>query len=156
MKKIKFNFIFFVVLVVLAFSSCVSAAQSYDINRVRYSEPEISDISIDNYEVLGRISGIGTVTNKKLFDGSFEGDTKKYGSLDMRDSIYFNVSNVKELLFETPYDVALANATYQLIEKANELKADTILFVRSTTKSDVKGANQTITVTISGLAVKLK
>lgn len=154
MQKFKFNFIFFIAFVALGLSSCMT--YSYDINRVRHIEPGLADISANQYEVLGRVSGIGTVTNKKLSDGSFEGDTKKYGSLDMVDSIYFNVSDAKTLSFATPYDAALANATYQLIEKANELKADTILFVRSSTKSDSKGSTQKVTVIVSGLAVKLK
>ncbi|MFC2386048.1 heavy metal-binding domain-containing protein [Treponema socranskii] len=56
----------------------------------------------------------------------------------------------------TPFDAALANAVYNMVERADELQADAVIFVRTKTKiTDDKG-KRTVSVHISGLAVKLK
>ena len=56
----------------------------------------------------------------------------------------------------TPFDAVLANAVYKMVERADELQADAVIFVRTKTKiADDKG-KRTVSVQISGLAVKLK
>lgn len=151
MKKIIFTV---AAVAVLFITSCASS--SYSINRMKHAEPTLKEISFDNYTVLGRVAGAATVTNEKLHTGLFNGDTGKYGSLDTYDSIYLNLSAVKRIAPKTPYDAALANAIYQLIEQADALKADAILFCRTKSASNTTGSKQTIQVTITGTAVKLK
>ena len=122
--------------VLLFFASC-SSMRTFEINRIRNSEPTISSIPIESFTVLERVSGSATVSSVKRSDGTFDG---------------IGLSpNPK-----TPFDAALANAIYQMVEKAEALKADAVLFVR--TKTDVKynKTSQTVTVTVSGTAVKLK
>lgn len=127
---------------------------TYDINRIRHDEPILPDVPFSAYEVLQRVSGTGTVTKYK--SGEVSGDTGKYGSLDVIDSIYFNVTNMIKPNFASPYDIALANAIYQMNLQADKLDADAIIFVRSATQSHTEKGSQTISVKISGTAVKIK
>ena len=141
--------------VLLFFASC-SSMRTFEINRIRNSEPTISSIPIESFTVLERVSGSATVSSVKRSDGTFDGDTHLYGSLDQVDAIYLNLGIGLSPNPKTPFDAALANAIYQMVEKAEALKADAVLFVR--TKTDVKynKTSQTVTVTVSGTAVKLK
>jgi hypothetical protein len=67
-----------------------------------------------------------------------------------------NISEKTVIAPPTPFDAALANAVYNMVERADELQADAVIFVRTKTKiTDDKG-KRTVSVHISGLAVKLK
>lgn len=104
--------------------------------------------------MLGRVGGIAVVTNEKLHSVFFNGDTGKYDSLDTYNAIYFNISKVKKNKPHTPCDAALANAIYAMIEQADTMKADAVLFCRTKSSLEAKGSKQTVTLT--GTAVKLK
>lgn len=52
-------------------------------------------------------------------------------------------------IIATPDEAALANAVYEMNEKANELGADAILFVRSSVQYESKGSKQTVDVRVT-------
>jgi len=123
---------------------------------MRHNEPVMPEIPYEAYTAVGRVSGEGSVSSVRTSTGLFEGDTGNYGSLDNFDAIYLNISEKAVIAPPTPFDAALANAVYKMVERADELQADAVIFVRTKTKiTDDKG-KRTVSVHISGLAVKLK
>ena len=151
MKKI-----IFLVGLVLVFGSCRSV-RPFEVNRIRNQEPVLSNIEMKDFIVLERVAGSAVVSSVKKIDGSFDGDTHLYGSLDEYDAVYLNIGvGTTSLEPKTPFDAALANAIYQMIEKADELQADAIIFVRSKTEVKTEHGKQIITVKVSGTAVKIK
>jgi len=151
MKKI-----IFLVGLVLVFGSCRSV-RPFEVNRIRNQEPVLSNIEMKDFVVLERVAGSAVVSSVKKIDGSFDGDTHLYGSLDEYDAVYLNIGvGTTSLEPKTPFDAALANAIYQMIEKADELQADAIIFVRSKTEVKTEHGKQIVTVKVSGTAVKIK
>lgn len=151
MKKI-----IFLVGLVLVFGSCRSV-RPFEVNRIRNQEPVLSNIEMKDFVVLERVAGSAVVSSVKKSDGSFDGDTHLYGSLDEYDAVYLNIGvGTTSLEPKTPFDAALANAIYQMIEKADELQADAIIFVRSKTEVKTEHGKQIVTVKVSGTAVKIK
>ncbi len=151
MKKI-----IFLVGLVLVFGSCRSV-RPFEVNRIRNQEPVLSNIEMKDFVVLERVAGSAIVSSVKKIDGSFDGDTHLYGSLDEYDAVYLNIGvGTTSLEPKTPFDAALANAIYQMIEKADELQADAIIFVRSKTEVKTEHGKQIVTVKVSGTAVKIK
>ena len=88
MKKI-----IFLVGLVLVFGSCRSV-RPFEVNRIRNQEPVLSNIEMKDFVVLERVAGSAVVSNVKKIDGSFDGDTHLYGSLDEGDAVYLNISIV--------------------------------------------------------------
>lgn len=152
MKKF---FCFVLAVTALIFTSCMSS-RHMSINRIRHSEPVLPEIPFGAYTVLERVSGEATVSNVKTADGLFAGDTGSYGSLDTFDAIYLNIGEKTAINPKTPYDAALANAVYKMIERADALKADAVIFVRSKTKVSNENGKHTVFVEVSGAAIKLK
>lgn len=151
MKKI-----IFLVGLVLVFGSCRSV-RPFEVNRIRNQEPVLSNIEMKDFVVLERVAGSAIVSSVKKIDGSFDGDTHLYGSLDEYDAVYLNIGvGTTSLEPKTPFDAALANAIYQMIEKADELQADAVIFVRSKTEVKTEHGKQIVTVKVSGTAVKIK
>ena len=151
MKKV-----IFLVGLVLVFGSCRSV-RPFEVNRIRNQEPVLSNIEMKDFVVLERVAGSAVVSSVKKIDGSFDGDTHLYGSLDEYDAVYLNIGvGTTSLEPKTPFDAALANAIYQMIEKADELQADAIIFVRSKTEVKTEHGKQIVTVKVSGTAVKIK
>ena len=151
MKKV-----IFLVSLVLAFASCKSI-RPFEINRIRNSEPMLANIEMKDFVVLERVSGSAVVSSVKRNDGTFDGDTHLYGSLDEYDAVYLNIGvGTTSLEPKTPFDAALANAIYQMIEKADALQADAVIFVRSKTEVKTEHGKQIVTVKVSGTAVKIK
>ena len=151
MKKI-----IFLVGSVLVFGSCRSV-RPFEVNRIRNQEPVLSNIEMKDFVVLERVAGSAIVSSVKKIDGSFDGDTHLYGSLDEYDAVYLNIGvGTTSLEPKTPFDAALANAIYQMIEKADELQADAVIFVRSKTEVKTEHGKQIVTVKVSGTAVKIK
>ncbi|MGP1415532.1 MAG: heavy metal-binding domain-containing protein [Treponema sp.] len=151
MKKI-----IFLTGVVLFFASC-SSIRPFEINRIRTQEPGLTNIEMKDFVVLERVSGSAVVSSVKKSDGSFDGDTHLYGSLDEYDAVYLNLGvGSTSLEPKSPFDAALANAIYQMIEKADGLQADAVIFVRSKTEVRTEHGKQIVTVKVSGTAVKIK
>ena len=153
----KFFSLFSAAATILILASCSSIPPSVsEINRMRHNEPVMPEIPYEAYTAVGRVSGEGSVSNVRTSTGLFEGDTGNYGSLDNFDAIYLNINEKAVIAPPTPFDAALANAVYNMVERADELQADAVIFVRTKTKiTDDKG-KRTVSVHISGLAVKLK
>lgn len=154
MKKI---FSLFSAAAILILASCSSVPPSVsEINRMRHNEPVMPEIPYEAYTAVGRVSGEGSVSNVRTSSGLFEGDSGNYGSLDNFDAIYLNINEKAVIAPPTPFDAALANAIYEMVERADELHADAVIFVRTKTKVVDDKGKRTVSVQISGLAVKLK
>lgn len=154
MKKI---FSLFSAAAILILASCSSVPPTVsEINRMRHNEPVMPEIPYEAYTAVGRISGEGSVSNIRTSSGLFEGDSGNYGSLDNFDAIYLNINEKTVIAPPTPFDAALANAIYEMVERADELHADAVIFVRTKTKVVDDKGKRTVSVQISGLAVKLK
>jgi len=165
-KSIIKNAVMFIIVGFLA-SSCASSAKTFSINRVRHAEPRLQEsIPLEAFTILGSVSGEGNVKGDAKSQGKkmslfasierFEGDTGLYGSLDWDDAIYLNMPVGYTSAPKTPFEAALGNAVYQMIEAAEALEADVILFVR--TKTNVTQTNnvQEVKVKVRGVAAKLK
>jgi len=168
----KFSFVFLSSALLITLSSCFSAPPPVDVTTMNISNPyvEIASLTSDNYTVLGRISGTGTVTYNSG-SGKYTGDTLKYGSLGSIGSIG-HVSNVTTTgLFGLPTgtttvvntpsnsrEMAIGNATYELIEKARAMEADAVIFVTTSVEAtgDAKAKTSTSKATVSGIAIKMK
>ena len=154
MKKI---FSLFSAAAILILASCSSVPPTVnEINRMRHNEPVMPEIPYEAYTAVGRVSGEGSVSNIRTSSGLFEGDSGNYGSLDNFDAIYLNINEKTVIAPPTPFDAALANAIYEMVERADELHADAVIFVRTKTKVVDDKGKRTVSVQISGLAVKLK
>ena len=140
----------------LFFASCATSGRQFSINRIRHSEPGLENLPFNAYTVIERVSGSGSVVDAKKGSGLFDGDTGLYGSLDTQDAIYLNLAANVPVAPVTAFDAALANAAYQMIEKADKLGADAVIFVRTKTKVSDENGRRTISVEVSGTAVKLK
>lgn len=154
MKKF-FSFCFLVAVSGLILISCTST-QQVSISRIRHSEPAFSEIPFEAYTIVDRVSGEGKVSNLVTSSGLFEGDTGYYGSLDGFDAIYLNIDEKTIISPRTPYEAALANAIYQMVERADSLKADAVIFVRTKTNILNENSKSTVSVKINGAAVKLR
>ena len=139
---------------------------------------EFAPLVFSDYTILGRVSGTGSVVEHIRFAGNntFTGDTGRYGSLG---SLTQDGSIVHETvtLFEggkripfdvrvpflrrsrptTARDIAISNATYVMIERANMLSADAIIFVTTSiqTTGSLNPRTTTANATVSGIAVRL-
>ena len=152
-----FNVCFVSVVAGLILAACTSVPSTVsEINRMRHDEPILPEIPYEAYTVVGRVSGESTVSNVRTSTGLFEGDTGYYGSLDKFDAIYLNIGEKTAIAPQTPFDAALANAVYKMIERADELQADAVIFVRTKTKIVSENEKQAVSVQIRGIAVKLK
>jgi|GEM_PF-896873 len=155
-KSIITKIVLFSIIGFFAFS-CTST-KTFSINRARHEEPRLQqEIPLESFIILGNVSGQGVVNSffvKK--EEKFEGDTGLYGSLDWDDAIYLNLQKNAMVIPRTPFDAALGNAIYQMIEEAEALDADVILFVRTKIQVSQKKGLQEVTVTVKGVATKLK
>jgi uncharacterized protein YbjQ (UPF0145 family) len=130
----------------------------------------VAPLTPDDYTVLGSISGTGVVSYNSR-TGVYTGDTLKYGSLGDLSSIGhitnittkgpLGLGTVTQSIVNTPSnsrDMAIGNATYALIEKAQALNANAVIFVTTAVESagDAKTNTTTTTATVSGVAIKLK
>ena len=129
----------------------------------------IAAFTPDTYKILGRVSGTGTVSfNSKT--GTWSGDTFKYGSLGEIGSLGHVQNVTKKGLFGlslgtttevvTPSnsrEMAIGNATYELIEKARAMNADAIIFVTTSIEAsgDAKSSTTTTKAVVNGIAIQL-
>jgi hypothetical protein len=161
----------------LAMTSCAtSAARSQFIHNPVI---EFAPLAFSDYSIFGRVSGSGIVTEhiNLIGNNTFTGDTGRYGSLgaltqhgslvhenvtvfEGGNKIPFNV-RIPFLVRSRPTtarDIAISNATYAMIEMANMLNADAIIFVTTSVQTTGTISPRTITAnaTVSGIAVRLK
>jgi hypothetical protein len=140
---------------------------------------EFAPLTFSDYTVLGRVSGSGSVVEHIRLIGSntFIGDTGRYGSLGALTQ-YGSMVHESVTVFEgggristnniripflsrsrptTARDIAISNATYSMIEMANMLNADAVIFVTTSVQTIGSLSPRTITanVTVNGIAVRL-
>jgi uncharacterized protein YbjQ (UPF0145 family) len=159
-------------LIAFAASSCVTASPPINATTQTIGNPYVSaQLSPEDYTVLGRITGTGKITYN-AGSGIYTGDTLKYGVLGDEIGSVGAVSNRTTTsgygLFKsttstvsTPggsREMAIGNATYDLIEKAKALGADAVIFVTTLVEAsaDAKANTSTTTATVSAVAIKLK
>jgi len=170
MKKLSFGCLG--VILIMALGSCSSAPPPVNATTSNIPNPYVSVAALtpDNYTVLGRISATSTVTFNSR-NGTYTGDTLKYGSLGDIGSIG-HISNVTttgifglptgtRTVVNTPSnsrDMAIGNATYELIEKANAMEADALIFVTTSVEAsgDARAKTTTSKATVSAIAIKMK
>ena len=162
------------VALILTLSGCFSAPPVVNATTMNIANPdvEIAALTPDRYTVLGRISGTGEVSFSSK-TGKYTGDTLKYGSLgSIGIGSIGHVQNVQRTgpfglpmgttaVVTTPTnsrEMAIGNATFDLIEKARALDADAVIFVTTTVEAsgDAKTRITTTKATVSGIAIKMK
>lgn len=170
MKKVFFGCLGLIFILVLG--GCSSVPQPVNATTINIPNPYVGVASLtpDNYTVLGRISASSSVTYNSS-NGKYTGDTLKYGSLGDIGSIghvqnvtttgLFGLPTGTATVVNTPSnsrDMAIGNATYELIEKANAMNADALIFVTTSVEAsgDAKAKTTTSKATVSGIAIKLK
>jgi len=170
MKKFYFAALLFTL--ILSLSGCFSAPPPVDTTTMNIPNPYvgIAELTPANYTVLGRIQGNGTVSYNSS-TGKYTGDTLKYGSLGDLGSIGhiqnvstkgpFGITTGTTSVVTTPSssrEMAIGNATYELIEKAKAMDADAIIFVTTSVvaSGDAKTKTTTSKATVSGIAIKMK
>lgn len=152
------------VLVALLATSCATAPISTSTSNINSPYVGFADLASGDYTVLGKVAGEAEVSynpSSKLVTG----DTLKYGYLGamgsagqtQSTSAFWGILRSTEVVSpSSPDEKANANAIFDMIEKADALGADAVLFV--TTKiARREGAGTIIThVTVNGVAVRLK
>ena len=143
----------------LIFISCTTKNDS-KIADINYQYIGIENLSRDDYEILGRLTGFSSVS-QNLSTSKLTGDTFEYGYLGdidlFEEKKYSPVT--KTVLSSEIKDrevVARKNALYKLIQKANELNADSIIFVKTMVEEKIDSNTITCNVTVSGLAIRIK
>jgi len=161
-----------VVTLILALGGCFSAPAPVEASTINIANPYVgvAELTPDNYIILGRISATSSVTYNSN-TASYTGDTLKYGSFGDIGSIghiqnvqtkgMFGVTTGTTSVVTTPSssrDMAISNATYDLIEKAYAMNADALIFVTTMVEAsgDAKARTTTSKATISGIAIKMK
>jgi uncharacterized protein YbjQ (UPF0145 family) len=165
-------FFFGAALIAFAVSSCATASAPVGVTTQTIGNPYVSaQLSPEDYTVLGRITGTGKITFN-AGNGTYTGDTMKYGVLGDEIGSVGHIANQTSTagygLFKrttstvsTPggsREMAIGNATYDMIEKAKSLGADAVIFVTTLVEAsaDAKANTSTSTATISAVAIKLK
>jgi len=157
---------------ILLFIGCSSAPSAQiEATTMNIANPAvyIAPLTPDSYTVLGRISGSGEVSFNSDTN-TYTGDTLKYGSLGDLSSIghvqnvttssfYGLVQNTQSVV-TTPSnsrEMAIGNAIYELIERANALGADAIIFVTTSVEATGSASSRTTTTkaTVRGIAIKM-
>jgi uncharacterized protein YbjQ (UPF0145 family) len=171
-SNVKNLFFIGVTLIAFAVSSCATASAPVGVTTQTIGNPYVSaELRPEDYTVLGRITGTGKVTFN-AGTGTYTGDTMKYGVLGDEIGSVGHIANQTSTsgygLFKkttstvnTPggsREMAIGNATYDLIEKAKSLGADAVIFVTTSVEAsaDAKANTSTSTVSVSAVAIKLK
>ncbi|MDR2738699.1 MAG: hypothetical protein LBB68_02570 [Treponema sp.] len=161
-----------VAVIALAVSSCATASPPIDATTQTIGNPYVSaQLRPEDYTVLGRVTGTGKITYN-AGKGAYTGDTLKYGVLGDEIGSVGAVGNQTTTagygLFKkttstvsTPggsREIAIGNATYDMIEKAKALGADAVIFVTTLAEAsaDAKANTSTTMATVSAVAIKLK
>ena len=159
------RFLLVLIICIIAFSaaSCQSAIQSTSTNFIH--QWDVNRPVVD-YVIVGRVSGQGSILYNTVTQ-KYSGDTMKYGSLGMlreaapQNSNPLNVRNIpmpRRSSSQDARELAISNATYVLIERANMLSADAVIYVTTAVDIVVDPANGTVTTnaTVSGIAVRVR
>lgn len=125
----------FVALALVLFSlslmmSCRSV-QTGSVTNFPAITPAIAPLTADSYDIKGRVTGFGEVA----LDDPSNGDTFRYGLLTPTESTPIDISSISY----NAYDVAVANATYDMIAQGQAMDADFLLFPTYTVENTQDG-----------------
>jgi hypothetical protein len=156
----KFVFVCFAV-VFSGFISCASAPVRSELESFQGGR-DLASLRLSEFTILGRVEGEGAV----FYDtrsGKITGDTYRYGFIDQDINTALGavvrLSRTRKgyALDNNPADIARANANALMIDQAEALGADRIVYVTySVTREASKGLKaETVSVAARGLAIKL-
>lgn len=147
MKKV-FGFLC-VVLMIFLISSCSSTEEigrigMYPMRNIPVGS--IEDLQSGSFEILGTVSGEGSVD----VDDPSNGDTHGYGSLELLDAdrMYFDINT---FVVDDPYYISLSNAVNEMIKQAREMDASFVTFPSYT----IDLVEDRVVSVVSATAVKL-
>ena len=145
MKILKNSAIFLVIAFMLATTSCARFRRSVrrgSKNDIPALNVSLSSLARNDYCLLGVVKAESTIT---VNGRRITGDTMKCG--------YVKGLNSAGDKYES---IALGNATYILIEKANKLGADAVILPHSQIEVKVEGRTRTVKVIVYAKAIKYK
>lgn len=105
--------------------------------------PTVAPLTADSYEIKGRVTGTAEVS----FADPSNGDTLHYGLLTPSMEPV-SVSDISH----TAFDIAIANAVYEMVRQGEELGADFLLFPTYTLENT---ENDTLKVRATAVAAAL-
>jgi uncharacterized protein YbjQ (UPF0145 family) len=170
MKKVVFGCLGITLIFVM--SSCRTAALPVNAANINIANPYIgfAPLTPENYTILGSVSGRGKISYNSA-KNTYSGDTFKHGSLgelssaghlqNVTSSSFMGLMQNTQTIIDTPRnsrEMAVGNATYELIEMARSMNADAIIFVQTSveTTGDAKSNITTTSATVRGIAIRLK
>lgn len=149
----------FGVIITIILTGCASDIGSKRAN-INNAHIGFSDLTRDDYIILGRVTGESTVSVNALLN-KINGDTLEYGYLNelgYAGELSTNLLGGQSVVLvpTNVEDQARRNALYKLILEAKKLDADTVIFVNTMIEQDITKKVKTIHVKASGLAIKIK
>jgi hypothetical protein len=123
---------------------------------------DVAALQLSEFDILGWVEGKGAVVYTSG-SGKITGDTHKYGFIDQ--GVDPDLGAIVKLgrfkkgyaMYSSPVEIARANAVAQMIEQAQAMGADRIVYVTySVTREASKGLKQeTVSVAARGVGIKL-
>jgi hypothetical protein len=117
-RRIKLAMLALVSLTFVLMISCTSVDTGAVINFPAMA-PTVAPLTADSYEIKGRVTGTAEVS----FTNPSDGDTLHYGVLTPS----LLPSSIEDINYNA-FDVAIANAIYEMVRQGEELGADFLLF----------------------------
>lgn len=105
--------------------------------------PAIAPLTADSYEIKGKVTGSAEVA----FTDPFDGDTFHYGVLTPK----MGPSSMADISYNA-FDIAIANAVYEMVRQGEALGADFLLFPTYTLENT---EDNTLKVRASAVAAAL-
>jgi len=152
------------VLVALLAASCATAPISTSTSNINSPYVGFADLGSGDYTVLGKVTGLAEISYNQTTK-MVSGDTLKYGYLGVMGSAgqtqstsaFLGILRTTQVVApSSPDEKATANAIFDMIEKADALAADAVLFVTTKIVRRQEAGTLITHVTVSGVAVRLK
>lgn len=152
------------VLLAVLITACSSTPVST--NTASFNNPGLglADLTPSDYTVLGKVEGSGTIQIDKN-SNEITGDTLNYGYLGSLGSAgqtysqskFFGLIKVTEVVTPSSPDAkARGNAVYEMIEEAEALGADAVIFVTTKISRQDDEKQSIITATVRGVAITIE
>lgn len=154
--------LFFLLASLLA--SCATTPISTSTSNINSPYVGFADLSSGDYTVLGKVMGVAEISYNQTTK-TVSGDTLKYGYLGamgsagqtQSTSAFLGMLRTTQVVSpSSPDEKATANAIFDMIEKADALGSDAVLFVTTKIVRREEAGTTIIHVTVSGVAVRLK
>jgi uncharacterized protein YbjQ (UPF0145 family) len=153
-----------IAMIALIMASCATAPISTSTSNINSPYVGFADLGSGDYTVLGKVTGLAEVSYNQATK-LVTGDTLKYGYLGamgsagqtQSTSAFLGILRTTQVLApSSPDEKATANAIFDMIEKADALGSDAVLFVTTRIVRREEAGTTIIHVTVGGVAVKLK